>query len=65
MDIFCAVGTVKQTEQPNYLAEAIEAAGKMLELPSTEPRCAVAKCLPHQAALLGCPWLWGGQVCSS
>eukprot|EP00983_Pelagomonas_calceolata_P091479 1157550-Pelagomonas_calceolata.AAC.10 len=21
MDIFCAVGTVKQTEQPNYLAE--------------------------------------------
>jgi len=21
MDIFCAVGTVEQTEQPNYLAE--------------------------------------------
>eukprot|EP00983_Pelagomonas_calceolata_P133692 1161986-Pelagomonas_calceolata.AAC.10 len=23
MDIFCAVGTVKQTEQPNYLAEGL------------------------------------------
>eukprot|EP00983_Pelagomonas_calceolata_P108716 1159488-Pelagomonas_calceolata.AAC.1 len=23
LDIFCAVGTVEQTEQPNYLAEAV------------------------------------------